>query len=265
MAHARADAAHALDRRPGARPTPPARPRPRSNLVEALGHFGVEAKVIGTTAGPHITRYELRLAPGIKMSKVAQLKDDLAYALAATDIRILAPIPGKTAVGVEVPNHRRKIVQLGDVFTQRPADWSPLTVWLGKDVAGKAVGADLAKMPHLLVAGTTGAGKSACINAMLSSVLLNADAARAQARPRRPQAGRAQPLRGHPAPAHAGDHQPAHGRQRAPEPRQGDGGPLLDHVAGQDAQPARAQPLPRPSAATSRCRTSCASSTSSPT
>jgi len=144
------------------------------NLVEALGHFGVQSQVIGTVAGPHITRYELRLAPGIKMSKVAQLKDDLAYALAATDIRILAPVPGKTAVGVEVPNQRRRIVQLGDVFTEPPADWSPLTVWLGKDVAGKAVGADLAKMPHLLVAGTTGAGKSACINGMLSSVLLQA-------------------------------------------------------------------------------------------
>jgi DNA segregation ATPase FtsK/SpoIIIE, S-DNA-T family len=144
------------------------------NLTEALGHFGVDAKVIGTVSGPHITRYELRLAPGIKMSKVAQLKDDLAYALAATDIRILAPIPGKTAVGVEVPNLRRRLVHLGDVFTDRPRDWSPLTVWLGKDVAGKAIGADLAKMPHLLVAGTTGAGKSACVNAMLSSVLLNA-------------------------------------------------------------------------------------------
>ena len=108
------------------------------------------------------------------MSKVAQLKDDLAYALAATDIRILAPIPGKTAVGVEVPNARRRIVQLGDVFQNAPAGWSPLTIWLGKDVAGKAIGADLAKMPHLLVAGTTGAGKSGCINAMLSSLLLRA-------------------------------------------------------------------------------------------
>ena len=108
------------------------------------------------------------------MSKVAQLKDDLAYALAATDIRILAPIPGKTAVGVEVPNARRRIVQLGDVNQAAPAGWSPLTIWLGKDVAGKAIGADLTKMPHLLVAGTTGAGKSACINAMLSSVLLRA-------------------------------------------------------------------------------------------
>ncbi len=143
-------------------------------LVEALGHFGVQAKIIGMVAGPHITRYELRLAPGIKMSKVAQLKDDLAYALAATDIRILAPVPGKTAVGVEVPNQRRRMVQLGDVFQDPPEDWSPLTVWLGKDVGGKAIGADLAKMPHLLVAGTTGAGKSGAINAMLSSILLRA-------------------------------------------------------------------------------------------
>jgi DNA segregation ATPase FtsK/SpoIIIE, S-DNA-T family len=145
-----------------------------AGLVEALGHFGVQAQVIGTVTGPHITRYELRLAPGTKVAKVAQLKDDLAYALAATDIRILAPIPGKQAVGVEVPNARRRIVRLGDVFQRAPEDWSPLTVWLGKDVAGKAIGADLAKMPHLLVAGTTGAGKSGAINAMLASVLLRA-------------------------------------------------------------------------------------------
>jgi S-DNA-T family DNA segregation ATPase FtsK/SpoIIIE len=156
------------------RPDTAGQERTATSLTEALGHFGVQAKVIGTVAGPHITRYELRLAPGTKVAKVAQLKDDLAYALAATDIRILAPIPGKQAVGVEVPNAHRKIVKLGDVFQQPPKDWSPLTVWLGKDVAGKAIGADLAKMPHLLVAGTTGAGKSGAINAMLSSVLLRA-------------------------------------------------------------------------------------------
>ena len=156
------------------RPDTAGQERTASNLVEALGHFGVQAKVIGTVAGPHITRYELRLAPGTKVAKVAQLKDDLAYALAATDIRILAPIPGKQAVGVEVPNAHRRIVKLGDVFQAPPPDWSPLTVWLGKDVAGKAIGADLAKMPHILVAGTTGAGKSGAINAMLSSVLLRA-------------------------------------------------------------------------------------------
>jgi len=170
------DAGRLLTRSTGeqSRPDTAGQERIAISLVEALGHFGVEAKVIGTVAGPHITRYELRLAPGTKVAKVAQLKDDLAYALAATDIRILAPIPGKQAVGVEVPNARRRIVRLGDVFQQPPKDWSPLTVWLGKDVAGKAIGADLAKMPHLLVAGTTGAGKSGAINAMLSSVLLRA-------------------------------------------------------------------------------------------
>jgi S-DNA-T family DNA segregation ATPase FtsK/SpoIIIE len=145
-----------------------------ASLVEALSHFNVESQVVGTVSGPHITRFELRLAPGVKMSKVAQLKDDLAYALAATEIRILAPIPGKQAVGIEVPNRDRRTVHLGDVFRARPEGYSPLTVWLGKDVSGKAIGADLAKMPHILVAGTTGAGKSACINAMLSSILLNA-------------------------------------------------------------------------------------------
>jgi S-DNA-T family DNA segregation ATPase FtsK/SpoIIIE len=108
------------------------------------------------------------------MAKVANLKNDLAYALAATEIRILAPIPGKRAVGVEVPNRHRRIVTLGDVLGDAPHGSSPLTVWLGKDVSGKAISADLAKMPHLLVAGTTGAGKSGCVNAMLSSILLRA-------------------------------------------------------------------------------------------
>jgi DNA segregation ATPase FtsK/SpoIIIE, S-DNA-T family len=170
------DAGRFLTRSTGeqTRPDTAGQERTAIALVEALGHFGVQAKVIGTVAGPHITRYELRLAPGIKVGKVAQLKDDLAYALASTDIRILAPIPGKQAVGVEVPNAHRKMVRLGDVFQEPPKDWSPLTVWLGKDVAGKAIGADLAKMPHILVAGTTGAGKSGAINAMLSSILLRA-------------------------------------------------------------------------------------------
>jgi S-DNA-T family DNA segregation ATPase FtsK/SpoIIIE len=170
------DASRLLTRSTGeqTRPDTAGQEKTAASLVEALGHFGVQSKVIGTVAGPHITRYELRLAPGIKVGKVAQLKDDLAYALAATDIRILAPIPGKQAVGVEVPNVHRKMVRLGDVFQAPPKDWSPLTVWLGKDVGGKAIGADLAKMPHILVAGTTGAGKSGAINAMLSSILLRA-------------------------------------------------------------------------------------------
>jgi S-DNA-T family DNA segregation ATPase FtsK/SpoIIIE len=143
-------------------------------LLEALRHFGVEARLLGTVSGPHVSRYELQLAPGTKVSKIAQLKDDLAYALASTDIRILAPIPGKKAVGVEVPNQRRRLVRLGDIYEGRPKGASPLAVWLGKDVSGQAAWADLAPMPHALVAGTTGSGKSGCINAMLCSMLLHA-------------------------------------------------------------------------------------------
>jgi DNA segregation ATPase FtsK/SpoIIIE, S-DNA-T family len=164
-------------------------------LVETLGHFGIESTVVGQVTGPRVTRYELSLAPGTKVSKVTQLKDDLAYALASTDIRILAPIPGKQAVGVEVPNQSSRMVYLGDIFqrnvasgaskkaTRRQGDErasggmdgaSPLAVWLGKDISGHAVWTDLARMPHLLVAGTTGSGKSGCVNAMLSSILLRA-------------------------------------------------------------------------------------------
>ena len=145
-----------------------------SALLESLRHFGVEARLLGVVSGPHVSRYELQLAPGTKVSKVAQLKDDLAYALASTDIRILAPIPGKKAVGVEVPNQRRRLVRLGDLYTERPKGASPLLAWLGKDVSGQSVNADLALMPHVLVAGTTGSGKSGCINAILTSILMHA-------------------------------------------------------------------------------------------
>jgi DNA segregation ATPase FtsK/SpoIIIE, S-DNA-T family len=143
-------------------------------LLESLRHFGVEARLLGTVSGPHVSRYELQLAPGTKVSKVAQLRDDLAYALASTDIRILAPIPGKKAVGVEVPNQRRRLVRLGDIYGERPRSSSPLLCWLGKDVSGQAVSADLAQMPHVLIAGTTGSGKSGCINAILTSILMHA-------------------------------------------------------------------------------------------
>ncbi|MFI5027580.1 MAG: DNA translocase FtsK [Solirubrobacterales bacterium] len=143
-------------------------------LVETLGHFGVEAKIVGIVSGPHVSRYELRLAPGTKVKKVTELGNDIAYALASTDIRILAPIPGKQAVGVEVPNSRRRIVRLGDIYAARPQKTSPLVAWLGKGIDGNPVWTDLAKMPHVLVAGTTGSGKSGCVNAILSSILMQA-------------------------------------------------------------------------------------------
>jgi DNA segregation ATPase FtsK/SpoIIIE, S-DNA-T family len=141
-------------------------------LVQTLAHFGVEATIVGQIAGPRVTRYELQLAPGTKVSKVAALKDDLSYALATTEIRILAPIPGKQAVGVELPNLQPNLVTLGDIFDELPVTASQLAVWLGKDISGTAVWTDLARMPHLLIAGTTGSGKSGCINALLTSILL---------------------------------------------------------------------------------------------
>ncbi len=143
-------------------------------LVDTLASFGIQANIIGTVSGPRVTRYELQLAPGIKVSRVAGLKDDIAYALAATDVRVQAPIPGKTAVGVEVPNLQANYVSLGDIHGLFPAHASPMAFWLGKDVTGKAVLADLVKMVHLLVAGTTGSGKSGCLNALISSILLRA-------------------------------------------------------------------------------------------
>ncbi len=145
-------------------------------LTRALSELGVEAHVVRAVVGPRVTRYELRLGSGVKVGKVRNLQQDIAYALAATEVRILAPIPGKSAVGVEVPNTKAATVTLGDVFREYPGanDWS-LPVGLGKDISGRAVFFDLAEMPHLLVAGTTGSGKSVMLNGLLTSLLLTTD------------------------------------------------------------------------------------------
>jgi S-DNA-T family DNA segregation ATPase FtsK/SpoIIIE len=145
-------------------------------LMQALADLGVEAHVVRAVVGPRVTRYEMRLGSGVKVGKVRNLQQDIAYALAATEVRILAPIPGKSAVGVEVPNTRPAKVTLGDVFQSYPDanDWT-LPVGLGKDISGRAVFFDLSEMPHLLVAGTTGSGKSVMLNGLLTSLLLTTD------------------------------------------------------------------------------------------
>jgi S-DNA-T family DNA segregation ATPase FtsK/SpoIIIE len=159
---------------PSTGPNAEANQRTADALVQCLANFGVDATMVAMVSGPRVTRYELQLAAGTKVGKVANLKDDLSYALATTEIRILAPIPGKQAVGVEVPNLSPNLVTLGDIYDDLPGSASPLAVWLGKDISGAAVWTDLARMPHILIAGTTGSGKSGCINTILTSILLRA-------------------------------------------------------------------------------------------
>ncbi len=143
-------------------------------LEEALASHGVETRLCGMTVGPTVTRYELELGPGVKVAKVTALHKDIAYAMATADVRILAPIPGKSAIGVEVPNRQRQLVAVADVLISDEAKAlkAPLGVAIGRDIDGKAVMVDLAKMPHVLVAGTTGSGKSSCINGLLTSILM---------------------------------------------------------------------------------------------
>jgi len=149
----------------------------RSHVLEdTLASFGVGAKVVHIERGPSITRYELRPERGVKISKIASLADDLALALAATSVRIEAPIPGKSAVGIEIPNKTVSIVAIREIFEALPqrGQVPPLWMALGKDITGRPVFGDLGKMPHLLVAGATGSGKSVCLNTIIASLLVSA-------------------------------------------------------------------------------------------
>ena len=146
------------------------------DFVHALAAHGVETRLVGSRVGPTVTRYELELGPGVKVARVTSLSKDIAYAMASPDVRILAPIPGKSAIGVEVPNRTRQLVSLRDILDSKEARPTPTThpleVAMGRDIAGRAVMANLAEMPHVLISGATGSGKSSCMNSIITSVLM---------------------------------------------------------------------------------------------
>lgn len=144
--------------------------RKSQELERTLKDFGIEGKVTGVTRGPVITRYELQPAPGVKLNRIVNLSNNIALSLSASGVRIEAPIPGRSAVGIEIPNEEREMVTLGDII-DRVRDDAELPLILGKDLAGSVVVSDLTQMPHLLIAGATGSGKSVCVNSLIMSLL----------------------------------------------------------------------------------------------